>query len=60
VRLRFDDLESTGCSVANPSFEDPGGWAMSRSDGPLHGAIHIYDPVYTTTVFNVIARMFAA
>jgi hypothetical protein len=59
VRLRFDDIETVGCHVANPSFESPGGWTLTRSDGPLHGAVHLYDPVYTTTVFDLVADMFA-
>jgi hypothetical protein len=59
VRVRLDDLESTGCTVTNPSFETTGSWSLSRSDGPLHGGLHLYDPVYTTTSFDMIARLYA-
>lgn len=60
VRVRFDDVETFGCTVTNPSFETTGGWSLTRNDGPLHGALHLHDPVYTTTVFNVIASQFAS
>ena len=60
VRASFDDVTLTGCYVVdgNPSFETIGGWRYTRSGGPVLAGQHIYDPEYSTTVFNMVAQMY--
>jgi hypothetical protein len=62
VRTSFDDVTLTGCYVtgpSEPSFETIGGWQYSRSGGPVLAGQHIYDPEYSTTVFDLVAQMYA-
>lgn len=58
VRVQFDDITTFGCSVGNPSFETVDYWAYTRSGGYVLASQHIYDPVYSTTVFNLIADLY--
>ena len=61
VRARFDDISLTGCSLVggNTSFESIGSWRFIRRGGPVLAGQHIYDPQYSTSVFDMIAQMYA-
>jgi len=60
VRARFDDISLTGCLLlgGNTSFESIGGWGFIRSGGPVLAGQHIYDPEYSTSVFDMIAQIY--
>jgi hypothetical protein len=61
VRARFDDISLTGCSLVdgNTSFESIRGWSYIRRGGPVVAGQHIYNPQYSSTVFDMIALMYA-
>jgi hypothetical protein len=60
VRASFDDISLTGCHLigGNNSFELVGGWYMSRNGGAVLAGQHIYDPVYSTRVFDMVADLY--
>lgn len=60
VVARFDDIQLTGCHIANPGFESASGWALTRGNGPVFGGIHISDPMYSTTVHSAVAALYAS
>jgi hypothetical protein len=62
VIVRLDDITLTGCSAAgavDEGFETTGtGVVFVRAGGPVFAGEHIVDPLYSTTVFNMIERFF--
>jgi hypothetical protein len=58
TRVRFDDIHLTGCQAANTSFEQTSGWSLSRVGGPVLGGLHLYDPVYSDTVFAAVKDLY--
>ncbi|ALG08387.1 hypothetical protein [Kibdelosporangium phytohabitans] len=60
VLVRFDDIQPTGCHIADPGFESTGGWAFTRDNGPVFGGIHISDPAYSSTVHSAVAAAYAS
>jgi hypothetical protein len=45
--------------IANPGLETVAGWSYSRTGGAMQVGQHLYDPVYSTTVFNTVAALYA-
>jgi hypothetical protein len=62
VVVQIDDITFTGCAAAggfDGGFETPGRAPFfARHGGPVLVGEHIADPVYSTTVFNMIERLF--
>ncbi|WP_447007336.1 hypothetical protein ACRAKI_13080 [Saccharothrix isguenensis] len=56
---RFDDVQLTGCHIANPDFESTGGRTFTRGSGRVFGGVHISDPEYSTTVHATVAAAYA-
>jgi hypothetical protein len=61
VLASFDDVTLTGCALVggDTSFESTDGWRYTRRDGRVLAGQHIYDPKYSTTVFNTVAQAYA-
>lgn len=60
VLARIDDIQLTGCHIANPTLEKVGGWAFTRNHDRVLAGQWIHDPVYPTTVFTVVSALYAA
>ncbi|HLL69404.1 MAG TPA: hypothetical protein VK453_27360 [Micromonosporaceae bacterium] len=59
VLARIDDIGLTGCHIANPTLETPGGWTFSRTDSTVLAGQWIYDPAYLTSVFDAVAALYS-
>jgi hypothetical protein len=60
VVASMDEVMLDGCHIANPDLETVGGWSFGRTgDYPVPGQ-HIYDPVYSTTVREMVGAFYAA
>jgi hypothetical protein len=62
VLVHIDDITFTGCSAGaafDGGFETTGGGvSFARDGGPVLVGGHIFDPIYSTTVFNMVERLF--
>jgi hypothetical protein len=63
VIAQFDDITLTGCSAVGGAFdggfeEADAGMYFARAGGPVLVGEHLRDPVYSTTVFNVVEQLF--
>jgi hypothetical protein len=62
VIVRIDDVTFTGCSAGDAfdgGFETTGeGLSFARDGGPVLAGEHIFDPRYSTTVFDMVEQLF--
>jgi hypothetical protein len=62
VVVRLDDITFTGCSAGEAfdgGFESVAqGLSFVRAGGPVLASQHIVDPMYSTTVFNMVEQLF--
>lgn len=60
VRAAFDDLQFSGCSVANPTIESTDGWYFTRSTNAqwVFAAVTRYSADYSSEVHQAVAALF--
>jgi hypothetical protein len=63
VIAQFDDITLTGCSAVGAAFDGgfekaDAGMYFARAGGPVLVGEHLHDPVYSTTVFTMVERLF--
>jgi hypothetical protein len=58
--LRLDDLEPEGFSLADPGFEDPAAWSVSRTVPAFLVSIETFDPDRATHCFETVRELYGA